>query len=177
MKQQTLGNKSQNQWKHVKSVETTTTIKKGAPVVLDVSSAAGIAKIGYGVKSVESLAAAEQPFFFGLAVEDIAPNAESTTIFGYYAFARMIRATRAASTDVWASTAAIALGDVLAINTTAGLQAVSRSGAGSAITNKHLIVAAETKASTTTVASSITAGADTSLLFSTSYLKVFVEIC
>lgn len=173
MKHQTIGPKPQNMWKFVQSVETSVTIKRGAPVVL-VTAAASSAKFGYGVKSVESLAAAEQGLFFGLATDDIAPAAFGQTVFGYVINARIIRMTRAASTDVWASTTAIAVGDVLAINTTAGLQAVSRSGAGSALTNRHAIIAFETFASTTTAASSIVAGADTSLIFSTSTMKVFV---
>lgn len=175
MKQQTLGNKPQRQWKHIKSGEATLTIKKGAPVVLKLDGA--ISTLGYTVKSIEGLAAAEQGMFFGLAVEDVVAGAESTSVFGFWEYTRMIVRSRAASSDVWASTTGIALGDVLALMTLGGVQAVSRSAAGSALTNPHAIIAAETRASSDTQASSITAGAaGTALIYSTAFVRTHVKI-
>lgn len=173
MRQQTLGRKPQNQWFHIFNTDTVT-IKKGAPCVLD-SAAAQSTKFGFGVKSIESLAAAEQGLFMGLATQDIATKTEGDTVAGYVTNARVLRQSRAASTDVWLSTTAIAVGDVLAMLTAVGVQCLSRSAAGSAFTNIMPVIAFETAASITTIASSSTAGADTSLLYSTSILKVFVS--
>lgn len=178
MKQQTLGNKPQNQWMHVQSIETALTIKRGAPVVLT-SLAANSAKFGYGVKSIESLAAAEEGFFLGMATEDIAPAAQSTTVFGYVANTRVLVNSRSASSAVWPSTTGILIGDILDFITVVGVQAVSRVGAGSALSaaNNTPIQAFESYASTTTQASSITIGvADTGLLYSTAFKKTFISL-
>lgn len=172
MKSQTLGNKPQTMRKLVYN-EDTVTIRKGAPVFLKADS--GTRK-GFGVKSSNSLAVAEQGFFFGLATTDIPASAYGETVFGYYDSARVIFTSRAASTDVWLSNVAGALGDVLTPITAVGVQALSRSAAGSALTNIKPIILAETFASATTLASSITAGADSSLLYSTAARKVFVVI-
>jgi hypothetical protein len=173
MEMQTLGGKPQQLKKLIRSTETTITIKKGAPVVL--SLAAG--SEGYGAKSIEGLAAAEQGFFFGIAASDIAPGRYGKTIFGYVAEARMIVRSRAASSDVWASSAALSKGAVLALMTLAGVQALSQSAAGSALTNPHVIKAVDTIASSDTQASSVTIGAaGTALIYSTALKKVFVSI-
>lgn len=177
MKQQTLGRKPQNQWKHVFNNDTKT-IKKGAPCVLD-SLAANSAKFGFAVKSIESLAAAEEGFFFGLAAQDIPTLTEGDTIFGYVANARILVNSRSASTAVWPSTTGILIGDLLEFITVVGVQALSRVGAGSALSaaNNVPFQAFDSYGSTTTQSSSITAGSpDTGLLYSTAFRKVFVRI-
>lgn len=177
MKQQTLGRKPQNTWSHIFNNDTLT-IKKGAPCVLD-SLAANSAKFGFGVKSIESLAAAEEGFFMGFATADIPTKTEGDTVVsGYVANTRVLVNSRSASSAVWPSTTGILIGDLLDFITVVGVQAVSRVGAGSALSaaNETPVQAFESYASTTTQASSITLGCpDTGLLYSTAFKKTIVK--
>ncbi len=178
MKHQTLGRKSQNTWAHIFNNDTLT-IKKGAPCVLD-SLAANSAKFGFGVKTIDSLAAAEEGFFMGFAVADIATKTEGDVIIsGYIANTRVLINSRSASTAVWPSTTGILLGDLLEFVTAASVHAVSRVGAGSALSAANetpMQYFDATLASTTTQASSITIGcADSGLLYSTAFKKTIVK--
>jgi hypothetical protein len=173
MKMQTLGNKPQQLRKLFFNTDTVA-IKAGAPVVLNASATT---KLGFGAKSIESLAAAEQGFFFGLAGQETAVGAYGESVFGYVQYSRTVLRSRAASTDTWASVAAGALGDVYSLVTAAGVQGISRSAAGSAITNPQIIKSLEALASIASAASSVTAGvADAGLLYSTGFVKTFVSI-
>lgn len=177
MKFQTLGRKPQNGYNHIFNADTLT-IKKGAPCVLD-SLAANSARFGWGVKSIESLAAAEEGFFMGIATADIATKTEGDTIVsGYVGSTRVLINSRSASTAVWPSTTGILIGDLLDYITVVGVQAVSRVGAGSALSaaNEVPLQAFESYGSTTTQASSITVGCpDTGLLYSTAFKKTIVK--
>ena len=154
MRFQTLGGKRQFGSATVRSSESSVTIKKGAPIFW--KSDASASAMGVSVKSAESLAAAEEGFFAGMALQDINPSQMGDAYcYGLLEDVRVQLASRAASTDVWASYSAGALGDIMRFTTIADGQAVVRSGAGSASAlfwNVHL---AETYASTTTQASSI----------------------
>lgn len=179
MKIQTVGAKPQNLTRLIRSTESTLTIKKGAPVALDFSAS----KNGWGCKSVVSLAAAEEGFFFGLASADIIPGAFGETVYGYIAQARVVITSRSATSAAWVSVPAIALGDILNIVTAtdaiSGVQALSRSAAGSAITSPAVLIAAETVASATTLSSTLSGslgGPASAALYSIAYKKVRVAI-
>ena len=136
-------------------------IKAGAPVFLKGNGTDD----GLAVVSSNNLAAAAQPMFFGLAFADVAVGAFSESqVFGYFEAARLRVTTRAASTDVWASFPAGALGDALLPVTGTGVvaasvsadQALSNSGSA-AFRVVHRIRLGATYASATTQASSLTA--------------------
>ena len=149
-----LGNAPQKGSVTVKSGETTITIKKGAPLFF--SPAVAVAGMGFTVLSTESLAAASEGFFAGMALQDINPaKFGDGHCYGLLDYVRVQLASRAASTDVWASYSAGALGDIMRFTTIADAQCVVRSGAGSASNQFWMVQLAETYASATTQASSI----------------------
>lgn len=101
----------------VRNSESTAAIPRGTPVILNLSSAAqptsgadGFAA-GYedGLQVVLPSTAAASPtalFNYGVSV-DVIPNGQvgESLIFGVVAFALVVRATRAASTDSWSASA------------------------------------------------------------------------
>lgn len=146
----------------VKSDESALTILQGAPIFLKGDGTDD----GLAVISAVNLAAASQGMFFGLATEAIEPGANGEAqVDGYYDYAQLRIATRAASTDPWASYAAGAIGDALdSIATGTGVVAASVSAdqalinRGSVALSAHaLIRLGATYASATTQASSLTA--------------------
>ena len=115
---------------------------------------------GLDVNTAEGLANANQAFFAGFNLNpsrNIGDFGEAMA-FGYYDYARVLLATRATSTDVWASYAAVVLGDIMSFVTTSGVQAIARSAAASATNVGWWIQAAATLVSQTTQASSIANG-------------------
>lgn len=166
------GNRAARARSKIRSQETTLTILKGSPCFFAFDATGD----GLDAVSASGLAAASQTMFAGLALQDIAPGKiRETLVHGLCEFARVITSTRAASTDVWVSYSAGAIGDILSINTatndgSSGIQALSRVGAGSAGVF-NMFGLAQTYASATTQASSI-GGAS---LYSVSTLKVFVR--
>ena len=171
MRWQTLGDKPGIAVEQIRSGEASVTIKKGAPVFLQLSGTEN----GLRVVSAESLAAALQVSFWGLALTDVVAGALGESIlYGYYPFARYIYTTRAASTDVWASYSAGAIGDVLGFRTTLGDQCLTRSVAAAATAFQPMIILAETYASQTTQASSVSATNDTRTA-STAAIKVVLR--
>lgn len=138
--------------------ETTNNIKVGAPVVLDFQATA---TLGLDCKSTNSLAAAEQGNFYGIALSEVLPGAfGEAQIFGHNAIARVILSTRTATTATWASIAAGSIGEYLTMGTGTGSaaavgdQALVRVGTA-AQTVAQFARLAETFASTDTQASSI----------------------
>lgn len=134
----------------------TVAIKNGAPVALDFGATT---ELGCQIKSSNSLAAAEQGNFFGIALGQIAVGAYGEAqVFGYNAFARTILTTRTATNATWASIAAGSIGEYLTINTgtgtaaEAGNQALVRVGTA-AMTVAQFARLCETFASTDTQAS------------------------
>lgn len=91
--------------------------------------------------------------FIGLSGADAhAPGRYGDVIMaGYHRAARVLRMTKAASTDIWASFVAIAIGDYFTIDSVNN--ALMRSGAGAAIGNPQKIAALEAFVSHTTRAS------------------------
>lgn len=82
-------------------------------------------------------------------------------VFGYANTIRLVRATRAASTDAWASTPAIGIGDLLVVNTVHN--AFTHSATGAITAFMAAIVAGQTLASATTLVSSSAGTGDTRL--------------
>ena len=172
------GNKPNTKRAKVRSGETAITILKGSPVFykMDGGGSNTYPDDGIEVVSAESLAAASQTMFAGLATADISPGQyKESMVHGICSYARVITSTRAATTDVWVSYSAGAVGDILSINTATGsVQALSRVGAGSAGVF-NMFGLAQTYASATTLASSVGSAIFSASLFSTSAVKVFVR--
>jgi len=164
-----VGNKPDKLSVRIKSDEASVTIKQGGPVFLKADGT----DPGKSVVSAESLAAALQPFFFGFALMDVAVGADADAIaFGMYDYARVLLTSRSATDATWASYSAGALGDIMAINTVAGVQAMQRTGAGSASVMGFDVVLGATYASQTTLASSLgIAGSQ----YWTTQLRVFIR--
>jgi len=118
-------------------------------------------------------AAKSQTLFSGVVPVAIAAGAVGDCIvFGFCNNLRLVRATRAASTDAWASTPALAIGDALVINTVYNAFSFGVAGASTAILAD--VVAGQSLASATTLASSSAGTADTRLADTTA-LRAFVR--
>lgn len=166
-----IGNKADQVIANIKSDEASITIKSGGPVYLQLDTVDD----GLAVLSAESLAAADIPLFYGLALSDIGPAVDGQSlVFGVHNAGRIVLATRAATTDVWASYSAGAVGDIMTVVTATGtIQALIRAGANTATTNAMIHARlAGTYASATTIASSLGGSAS---LFSTATAKIFLR--
>ncbi len=136
----------------VKNAETTITISAGAPVFL----AANGTNDGLAVTSAVSEAAASQTGFFGIATADIAPGAlGEAQVFGFFDTARMLIATRSATSAVWASFVAGSIGAFCYPNTQTGSAAAApdqsfQFTATSPVTSPQLVRLMQTFASITT---------------------------
>lgn len=92
-------------------------------------------------------------------------------VYGFCLNTVVIRQTRAASTDSFATAAAVALGDVFQVTTVGnGMQ---RTGAGASALHMHYCVAAESAASIAGVASTTS---NSSLFLTAPTLKTFLRI-
>lgn len=143
-------------------------IKRGAPVFYAVNGTDD----GYAVVSANNLAAALQGNFVGFALDEMAVNAlaPEAQCFGFSDGIRVQTATRAATTDVWASYAAGSVGDMLSFVTATGPGAGSTnanqcmsnagSGANSIFCRVRL---GQSYASATTQASSLNSGETASI--------------
>lgn len=166
---ETGGNKPNRARAKVRSQETTVTILKGSPCFYSPDATGD----GIDVVSAESLGSAVQGFFAGLAMSDIAPGKYREVLTsGMCEYARIITATRAASTDVWASYAAATYGDQMSIITgTNTVQGLTRGAAGAAGTFP-MFALATSYVSQTTQASSLPPAGGTA---STSTMRVFLR--
>ena len=123
MRFKVVGNKRDTGLVVVKNADTLI-IPIGAPVFL----AGNGTNDGLAVVSANNLAAASQGMFFGInAVSALAASGGEgeAAIFGYYDTARLRIASRNSSSDVWASYAAGAIGDMLLPATGTGVVAAS----------------------------------------------------
>lgn len=156
----------------VRNAETTITILKGAPMVYNMNGT----NDGIDAISVEAVPAAKQGFFAGISLQDILPGKiRESLVHGVCEFARILVASRAATTDAWASYAAGATGDILSFISGAGLQAFVRSGAGSASNQFWVAQLVGTYASATTQASSVGSGTFSASIWSVTTAKVFIR--
>lgn len=143
----------------VRSAESSATIPAGAPCCYVFNATNDGVDV---VLPATGAAAKAYTLFAGVAPLAIAAGQQGDTIiFGFCQNLRLVRATRAASTDAWASTPAIAVGDNLLINTVHNAFSFSAAGASTALIAHG--VAGATLASATTLASSSGGTADTRL--------------
>ncbi len=94
-------------------------------------------------------------------------------VFGICPSTRVVTATRTTSTDSYNSFTAITNFDILAINTLTGVDALSRSGAGSHTAVAHNIIAVQAYTSTASQSSSFDTTSRTAI---TTTLKTFLRI-
>lgn len=147
-----VGNKKESAAGNFVSDEATITILAGSPVYLKPDGTVP----GLSAVSADSIAAARQPFFFGLAIADTAPlGLSEAVVYGMFDYARIVLTSRSATSATWASYAALAIGDIMSVVTAAGVQALSQSGAGSASVQGWDVVLGSTYPSQTTQASSL----------------------
>lgn len=154
------------------SLETSLTIPYGAPVCFKMdastngsSPGATITNDGLGVVLPETGAAIKaHAFFAGIARGNVSGRTDNTIpinkrglaqVFGICISTVLVLSTRATTTDVWASQAAYAVGDLLQVQTVAGLQGMSDVGSVAATSFlPYAVNAGFTQASVTTTASS-----------------------
>lgn len=111
--------------------------------------------------------------FAGIASRAISAGSQGIVQrLGLCRYTKVLRMTRAATTDAWASYPALAIGDVLVVDTVNN--AVSRNAAGASSAYLGFCMAAETAASATTQASSAvsTASAATAIF---TYMKTHLR--
>lgn len=154
----------------VRNGETSATIPEGAPmcfvfngtndgvnVVLPATGGAGLAT----------------SMFAGVAGTAIpAGTIGPAIVFGFASNIRLVRATRAASTDAWGSTPAIAAGNLLSVVTNLNAFTFSATGAASAFLAG--VMAGQTLASATTLVSS-SAGTNDTRLADVTLIRGFVR--
>lgn len=166
------GDKANRARAKVRNAETSITILKGAPMFYNMNGTSD----GIDAISSEAIPAAKQGFFAGIALQDIAPGKiRESLVSGVCEFARILTASRAATTDAWASYAAGATGDILSFLSGAGLQAFARSAAGSASNQFWVAQLVGTFASATTQASSVGSATFSASTWSTTTAKVFLR--
>lgn len=123
------------------------------------------------IKVTTGAAAKATTLLAGVALETAtAGNKVRLAVRGVVQTLNLVLQTRAATTDSWASYPALAIGDVLGIDTVGGNP--RRTAAGAASANLAAMVALQTLASATTQASTTS---NTSLVSSTT-IKAFLRI-
>lgn len=143
------------------------TIPRGCPVVLDMDGTDD----GVAVVAPSGAAAGDATsFFIGIAKKDI-PAGEwgDAVCFGWCNYATVVRQTRAASTDSYASAPALAVGDQLNLQSVG--DGLTRSGAGNVSAALPFAVALESAAS---VASAASTTSDSSTRVTTG-MKVWIR--
>ena len=176
MRFKNVGNKGDTVAIVIQNNDATLALMAGAPCTFIADAAAAVK--GASVKTVDSRAAAEGGLFAGFNLSgSLAVGAYGESIvYGFYDYARVLLSTRSDNSAAWLSYSAIALGDIMSIVSTPGVQAVQRSGAGSATVLGWNIIAAQTLVSQTTQTSSVlpTGGVGNSTAMVTQ-LRVFVR--
>lgn len=151
----------------VQNDESSAAISAGVPVAFAMDGTDDGVDV---VKLPSSTAAKATSFFAGITPKAIANGRRGLAqVFGPITALTVSRQTRAASSDSYASAAAIAIGDVLVLETVAGN--ASRSAAGAQAANLPFLVAIGTAASIASAAST-TSDESTSV---TSSIAAFVR--
>lgn len=141
----------------IKNDESSATITAGQPVCFvydgtDNGLAVVLPSSGAAIKA--------HTLFAGIAIDTIAAGQYGESILsGHCRAIRVLRQTRAASTDAWASTPAFAVGDYLAVDTVNN--AMNRIGSLAVSAFIPIAVVGETLASATTLASTSFTTGDT----------------
>lgn len=116
---------------NVKNGEASTAITLGTPVCFPLNLTAD----GYGVVLPSTATATGAGFAAGIAVPTKSTGAGAGEPFdviqvGFCNFTKLVRGTRAATTDAWPTFPAIGIGDILTINTVANAVAFSATANG-----------------------------------------------
>ncbi len=111
----------------IRNMSTSVTIQQGAPVFNQYTGSFP----GKDVVSSQESVAADQVSFYGCSIQSLAPGAEGyAQMFGFMQNVRIVLNSRAASTDVYATRPAIAIGDILVPSpSTVGVAGWQRSSA------------------------------------------------
>jgi hypothetical protein len=154
----------------VRNAETSATIPEGAPMCFvfnGTNDGVGVVLPATGGANLATT------MFAGVAGTAIpAGTIGPAIVFGYTQSIRLVRATRAASTDAWGSTPAIATGNMLAIATQFNAFTFSATGGASAFL--PAVMAGQSLASATTLVSS-SAGTNDTRLADTTLIRGFVR--
>lgn len=133
--------------------ESSVALTIGMPVVLKAGDESAVVSPNTGAS-----AAVNHALFAGLLAADSVAAGQygDVVVAGYHQSARVLRMTRADSTSPWASFPAIATGDYFTIESVNNC--IQRSGAGAASAGPFNIVAVQSLASATTLASDAATG-------------------
>lgn len=168
-----VGNKRDNVVGVIKNGEVSASIPRGTPVILSITTAAatddGLAVVlpatagnpnSYGLR-------------YGVATDTLTTGVIGESIlFGYCAYALITRMTRAASSDSWTSSASVASGAALGIDTINNAFLIGATVGGSIATNHIDAVMLDAPASS---AASATATTDVRTVI-TNAVRVFVRM-
>lgn len=147
-----------------------TDIPLGAPVFFTMNGT----NDGLDIIGANAAAGAKQGFCGGIALAVIPAGANGEAqVYGICLNTRVVTITRPASTDTYNSVTAIVVGDVMAINTLSGADAISRSAAGAATALIPNIVAAQAYTSTASQSSSFDTTSRTAI---TTMLRTFLRL-
>ena len=151
----------------VRNDEASTVIAVGSPAIFSMDGTRDGKDVELPSSSSALLATG---FFAGIATREIAAGASGVLrTYGIVPSLTILRQTRAASTDSWASFLAVASGDALIVNTVVNLMA--RHTAGIATHLLPYCVALASLASATTIASTTSV----TFLTSTGTMKAFLR--
>jgi len=148
------------------------TIPFGSPVFFDFNGT----RDGRAVVDANSAAAAKQGLFAGILLQTLATGqAGEAIVFGMFEKVSVIRATRAATTDSFASQSAIAVGDVMGFVSGSAINGMSRAAAAASTNTPNFVIAGEVAASLASSAASDVTGSLSSLTMNSLYLKCFIR--
>lgn len=168
MRAYTIGDKAETISFRVKNGESSSTIVKGTPVVLEVDGTDD----GLSVVLPGSAAANANSLVFGVAIASIAAgNYGEVQAFGFNRYSILRRQTRGASTDSWASGIAISVGVMLNIDTVNNCFSTS----GGTLAASAFLPFALAGESVASYASSASATSDTRTAITTS-IKTFLRM-
>ena len=112
-----IGSKAFKEFLNFKNIEASATIPVGTPIIFAMNGTAD----GYDAHLPSSSSAAKVPeFFAGIAngpVDVVAGQSGGAQVWGICEYALIVQQSRAASTDSYASAAALSIGQALAIDT------------------------------------------------------------
>lgn len=168
-----VGNKAGRISATVKNGESSSSIPRGTPVVLKMTDTAATDDGLSVCLPATAGSALSYAIKYGIITDTTAVNNQSEAVlFGVCNYALVTRMTRAASSDSWTSSAAIASGVALGIDTLNNALLVGASIAGSIASNAAMAVLLDSIAS---AAASATATSDTRTAI-TSAVRVFVRM-
>jgi hypothetical protein len=158
----------------VRNAEASASIPRGTPVILNLSTTASSS--GDGMDVVLPATAGNPLSYaarYGIVTDTLAAGVYGESIvFGHASYALITRATRAASSDSWTSSASIASGVALGVDTLNNALLVGASVAGSIATNHIDYLMVDSVAS---IAASATATSDARTAITAS-VRVFVRV-